>query len=121
MAKLSTLEIYRNQSCLMTQIRHARHFWSRLRGLLGRRCLAANEGLLISPCNQVHTLGMRFPIDVLFLDAEGVIVKCVSQLRPFRLAGSRQAKHTLELAAGSIKAHALAPGQQLSWQAEAGR
>jgi len=47
-------------------------WWRRLVGLLGRRCLDPDEGLLIAPCSAVHTFFMRFPLDVAGASSEGV-------------------------------------------------
>src|ERR671937_873325 len=49
--------------------------WTRLRGLLGRRGLGADEGLLLRPVGAIHTLFMLVPIDLVFLDRDYVIVK----------------------------------------------
>ncbi len=87
--------------------------WTRLRGLLGRRRLEADEGLLLRPAGSVHMLFMRFPIDVVFLDREDTIVKVVPGLRPWRFAAARRAKRTLELAAGAASRARLAPGDRL--------
>jgi len=103
------------KSTVSIKAAHARHFFSRLRGLLGKSGLAKNEGLLITPCNQVHTLGMRFAIDVVFLDKQGCVLRCVSNLKPNRLAAASGARHTLELAAGSISEFQLSDGDNLTW------
>ncbi len=72
-------------------------------GLLGRSRLERGEGLLIAPCRGVHTCFMRFPIDVVSLDAEGVIVDCAPGLRPWRFRlPRRRAVSVLELPAGTI-------------------
>ncbi len=98
------------------RIWHAHRFMARLRGLLGRPRLAADEGLLLSPCGQVHTFGLRYALDVVYLDKQGRIVKCVSGLAPNRVAGARGAWHTLELACGAIARQQLAVGDQLIWE-----
>ena len=87
--------------------------WTRLRGLLGRHGLGADEGLLLRPAGSVHMLFMRFPIDVVFLDGEDTVVKIVPGLRPWRFAAARRAKRTLELAAGAAARARLAPGDRL--------
>jgi uncharacterized membrane protein (UPF0127 family) len=87
--------------------------WTRARGLLGRRRLAENEGLLIRPAGSVHTFFMLFAIDVVFLDADGTVVKVVPGLRPWRLAAARKAKRTLELASGTAARAGLTPGERL--------
>jgi uncharacterized protein len=87
--------------------------WSRMRGLLGRGGLASGEGLLLKPCGSVHTLFMRFPIDVVFLDRELSVVAVRPDLRPWRTAGARGAKVSLELAAGEAARLGIAPGMKL--------
>ena len=84
-----------------------------MRGLLGRSSLPVGEGLLIKPCGSVHMFFMRFAIDVVFLDRELSVVGVVPELRPWRMAGRRGAKVTLELAAGEAARRGIAPGMQL--------
>ena len=98
------------------RIWHAHRFMARLRGLLGRPRLCADEGLLLSPCRQVHTFGMRYALDVVYLDKQGLIVKCVPGLAPNRVAGAKRAHHTLELASGTIARQGLAVGDRLLWE-----
>ena len=72
-------------------------------GLLGRRSLEAGEGLLITPCHGVHTWFMRFSIDVLSMDADGIVVDAVSTLKPWRMRLPRPGARTvLELPAGTL-------------------
>ena len=52
---------------VVTRGRSADNFFTRFKGLMGAPCLAAGEGLLILPCNSIHTHFMRFPIDVLYV------------------------------------------------------
>ena len=59
--------------------------WRRMRGLLGRPALSPGQGLLIRPCQGVHTLGMPYPIDVVHLDRELVVRKVLHGLRPWRV------------------------------------
>ena len=72
-------------------------------GLLGRSHLDVGEGLWITPCNGVHTWFMRFSIDVVALDANGVIVDAVSMLQPWRMRLPKPGAHSvLELPAGTL-------------------
>jgi uncharacterized membrane protein (UPF0127 family) len=80
--------------------------WTRLRGLLGR---AAPHPLLLVPARSVHTCGMRFCIDAVFLDADLRVVK-VATLRPWRYAAARRARAVLELPAGEAERLGLRPG-----------
>ena len=74
--------------------------WTRMRGLLGRSGLAPGEGMLISRTGSVHTFFMRFPIDVVFLDADLVVLGIRAELGAWRMAAQRRAKYALELPAG---------------------
>jgi hypothetical protein len=76
---------------------------ARVIGLLNRRSLSEDEGLLITPCNNIHTWFMRFPIDVVFLDADGDVLKLVYSLPPFRARACwGKARSVLELPAGRL-------------------
>jgi uncharacterized protein len=87
---------------------------TRLKGLLGRRHLPSDEGLLIRPSSAVHTSFMRFPIDVVFLDRDLTVVDVVEDLRPWRAAGRRGAKSVLELASGEAARRSVRPGDRLA-------
>jgi uncharacterized membrane protein (UPF0127 family) len=86
---------------------------TRMRGLLGRRELPSGEGILLKPASSVHMAFMRFPIDAVFLDRDLRVVKVASDLRPWRVAGSRGAKSVLELPAGEAKRRGLTTGDRL--------
>jgi uncharacterized membrane protein (UPF0127 family) len=86
---------------------------ARRRGLLGRESLGPNEGLLLSPCKAVHTFGMRFPIDVIFIDRDGRAVRIVRSLAPWRMSMSARAKAVIELAAGQAAAADIQVGDLL--------
>ncbi|MBM3681746.1 MAG: DUF192 domain-containing protein [Actinobacteria bacterium] len=85
------------------------------RGLIGRRGLGPGEGLLLAdPLGCVHTCGMRFPIDVVFLDRRLVVVGVAEAVPPWRLAARRGARLQLELSAGRACALGLVPGSRLA-------
>ena len=86
---------------------------SRMRGLLGRRELPPGDGILLRPASSVHTWFMRFPIDVVFVDRDLRVLKVVPELRPWRFAGRRRAKATIELAAGEAARRGIEPGVRL--------
>jgi uncharacterized membrane protein (UPF0127 family)/CheY-like chemotaxis protein len=86
----------------------------RLRGLLGRASLAAGEALLLQPAPSIHTAFMRFPIDVIFLDRDLLVVKVVQTLVPWRMASARRAHAALELAAGEAAARGIEIGDRLA-------
>jgi uncharacterized membrane protein (UPF0127 family) len=82
-------------------------------GLLGRRSLPAGKGLLIRPASSVHTFFMRFPIDVVFLDRNGVVVGIRHEVRPWRAAFARGGRSVLELSAGEAARTGVRVGDQL--------
>lgn len=95
---------------------YANRFFSRLRGLLGRVPLTSSQGFLLTPCAQVHTFGMKYPLDIIFIDKTGRITKCVPNLKPNRMAASIKAYQALEMCSGQIQAQKIKVGDQLNWQ-----
>lgn len=90
--------------------------WGRLRGYLGRRRPKGGEGLLLAPCSGIHMWGMRFPLDVLFLDREGKVLSSEPDLRPWQ--GPRRvndAHYVLEIPVGTIEATGTRQGDRLVW------
>ena len=109
---VSRLEVASTRRTLATNIEVADSFPSRLRGLIGRRELGDGEALLFERARQVHTLGMRFPIDVVFCDRRWRVVHVVPGMRPWRVSRwVRDASVALELRAGA--AGDLARGESL--------
>jgi len=92
----------RTGDLLADRARRADTPWSRVRGLIGRPPLARGEGLVISPCQGVHTWFMRAAIDVLLLDREHRVVRACPRLRPFRMSPIVwQARAVVELPPGA--------------------
>lgn len=87
----------------------------RARGLLGRPPLKPGEGMYLSPCRAVHTFGMRYPIDLVYLDRSGRVCKLVEALKPWRFSGSLKASGTLEMRAGEIRRLGLTTDQEVAW------
>ncbi len=77
--------------------------WARMRGLIGRASLQPNEGLLLIGTKGIHTIGMRFPIDVLFLNEEGWVIHAIHALKPFHMSPYlKNAVMVIELPAGVL-------------------
>lgn len=102
--------------CLLPKVWRAASAWEKMRGLLGRPQLAEGEGLLIDSCAMVHTFGMRYSLDLAFLDPQGRVCKLVTGLPPARCAGSLGAETTLELAPGALEQLHLKVGDRLAWR-----
>ncbi len=101
---------------LATQLSVAGTHWSRLRGLMGAAAanFRAGQGLWIVPSHGVHTLAMRFPIDVLYLNREKVVIYAKPNLLPWRLAPVRMsAASVLELPNDTLRSTGTAVGDQI--------
>ena len=92
----------------------AETFLARLRGLLGRATIEETEGLWIEPCSGIHTLGMRFPIEVILLDHRWVVL-WAGLVRPWRIGPVHpDAVVALELAPGALERSETALGDRLA-------
>jgi uncharacterized protein len=87
----------------------------RNKGLLGRNELSPGAGLWILPCQSVHTFGMQFSIDLVYLDRKHRIRKVRSSVRPWRISACLTAHSVLELPAGAIRDTLSRPGDTLDF------
>jgi uncharacterized protein len=99
---------------LATKVRKADNFLTRLVGLLKRTNLGPEEALWLIPSKGIHTIGMKFPIDVVFLDKSNLVLGIVSGLVPYRISGVRLRGYSvLELPKGTLKKSRTEVGDQL--------
>jgi len=102
---------------LGSRIAVADRYWTRLRGLLGRRALDEEEGLLIIPSRGVHMWGMRFPLDVLLLDQERRARALFPGLAPGEATGFvKGVRYALEVPVGTIASTGTEVGDLLDWE-----
>ncbi len=91
--------------------------WTRLKGLIGHAPLQPGEGLLIRPCRGVHMFGMRFPIDVLYVNKTGQVIRAVEHLAPGRIGPIvLDAHYVLELPAGTLARTRTVVGDHIAIQ-----
>jgi len=110
-----TVTIPEKAETIGSRIGVADTFFARLFGLLGKSSLEDGAGLLIRPSSGVHTMWMRFAIDVVALDKNLRVLKTWQRLRPWRLTSVSFATHcVLELAPGQILHHNIEPGDQIA-------
>ena len=96
-------------------VRMARSPWARGLGLMGHAGLAPGQALILQPESSIHMFFMRFPLDVLFLDAADCVLFLYVALRPWRVSRIvRGAQRVVELPAGSLTASATQVGDQLA-------
>jgi hypothetical protein len=91
----------------------ATSMWARMKGLLGRRDLPADEGVLLRPAGSIHTAFMRFPIDVVFLDRDLRVLRVADSIPPWRAAMARRSRAVLELRAGEATRRGVSVGDVL--------
>jgi uncharacterized protein len=99
---------------LATRVDRATSFIHRTFGLLARPRIRPDEGLWIERCRAIHTVGMRAPIDVIFVDDDRRVVRVAERVEPFTLVvASRHARAVIELGAGALELHDILVGDQL--------
>jgi len=88
---------------IASDVKIAKTFFTRSFGLLSRKSISDNEGLIIKPCNSIHTFFMKFPIDVLFVDRKNKIVAVYENVSKNRILPIHlNSNYVLELASGQI-------------------
>ena len=97
-----------------TRIDRLSTFFQRAVGLLARNTLRPDEGVWINACNAIHTIGMRVPIDVIFVGGDGRVMRLCHDVRPNRLALTcPQAASVVELGSGALREVDVVPGDYL--------
>ncbi|HEX2929441.1 MAG TPA: DUF192 domain-containing protein [Candidatus Binatia bacterium] len=99
---------------LATKVRKADNFVTRLIGLLKRKHLGPEEALWLMPSKGIHTIGMKFPIDVVFLNKDHHVLGIVSGMMPYRVSAVHLRGYSvLELPSGTLKKSRTEVGDQL--------
>lgn len=93
----------------------AQSFLQRLRGLLGHPPLRAGQALWLAQCSSIHTLGMGYPIDVVFLNRAGQVTKVCEAVPPLAARGNLGAASALEFRAGEAVRFGIQPGMLVAW------
>lgn len=80
-----------------------------------RSNLPPGTGLVIDPCSSIHTFWMRFPIDVLYVDREGMVLRADRAMKPWRVGPLlvRHGRYVIELPAGTIEQSQTAQGDRV--------
>jgi uncharacterized membrane protein (UPF0127 family) len=104
------------RTLLGSRVKMADSWLGRLRGFLGRPEPQRGEGILLLPCNGIHTMGMTFNLDVLFLDGEGKVLDLRRSIPPWRITPRvRGGRYVLEVPVGTIDASGTEIGDELTW------
>jgi uncharacterized membrane protein (UPF0127 family) len=113
-ARLLATNITRRNT-LATHVEVADSGAARSRGLLGRKGLAHGEALWIVPCEAIHTFGMQFSLDLVYLDREYRIKKIRQDVPPWRFSACLTAHSVLELPAGALQGLQVSVGDIIAF------
>ena len=104
----------RNSRQLADNVTVADNLFTRMKGLLGKNEMMQGEALWIKPCTSVHTFGMKFPIDVIFLNRKNRVAALIENMQQNRLTRLYlSAVSTLELPAGTIEKTDIRVGDEI--------
>lgn len=97
------IQVTHNKKVLSSNILMADTPISRVIGLMFRKRPVDSDGLLLDPCNSIHTCFMRYPLDVVFMSKSNQVIKIIRNLKPWRMTLIYfKARKTLELPAGNL-------------------
>ena len=88
-------------------------FWSRLKGLLFTDDFPKGQGILIKPCSSIHTIGMAYSIDIIFVDEQDMVIKTVVGMKPYRLTSCRGSSYVIEVPMGTVMRTATQCGDKV--------
>lgn len=108
------IENVTQKKIIATDATLANTFFARLKGLLGTKNLGTGKALLIRPCNSIHTIGMNYAIDVLFLDKHDSIVKTIKEMPAGKFSLCSSSCYVIELPPGTIEATGTVVGDMVS-------
>jgi uncharacterized membrane protein (UPF0127 family) len=114
--RLMTVKNLTKGNTVATRVILANTHTTRRKGLLGHESLGPEEGMFLIPCRSVHTIRMKFAIDIVFVDKAHRVVKVMADVKPGRLMLRGKGGYaTLELAAGTAAAKRVVAGDQLKF------
>ena len=107
-------KILKNGLVITENARIADSFFSRFIGLMFRKSIPADYALHIKPCNQIHMLNMRFAIDVVYLSADGRVVRIDENVQPNKICKTvREAKSVIEMNSFAARKSGITEGDIL--------
>lgn len=114
---MQTLKAYKNGVLICAEVENANRFFTRFMGLMYRRDMAENHGLLLTPCNEIHTFGMKFDIDAVTLSRDNIIVYIDKAVPPRKARKKiKNGYKVLELCSGMADKCGLNVGDALSFE-----
>lgn len=102
-----------SNTVLAHSVKIAAMFISRLQGLIGTTSLPAGQCLVIKLCVSVHIFGMKYSLDIIFVDKNNRVLRIVSNLPPNRIACCSGGSYVMEIAGDSLDAAEINIGDYL--------
>jgi uncharacterized membrane protein (UPF0127 family) len=119
---MTTFVLKKDDKILIESVEGAFGLAARMRGLLGRNNLEMDHALYIKPCGSIHTFGMRFSLDLIFLDKNLSVVKIVHDVSPGKMVlGGKYAASVIELESGWFDWQKLNAGDSVALVVSANR
>lgn len=107
----------KNEEIIADPVIQAQSFLDKLFGLTIRRKLSKKKGFLLYNCNSIHTLWMRYSIDVIFIDINGEVLAVFNNLKPFRITPFiKNASYALEMISGTVEKNSLKAGDNIQFE-----
>lgn len=114
---MKMLKAYKGDELLVEEVENANHFVRRFMGLMYRKSMAENHGLLLTPCDEIHTFGMRFAIDTVALDNDNRVLFIDPAVPPHKVRKRvKNCKKILELNAGTAERLGITVGDVLAFK-----
>lgn len=108
-------KLMKGDEALIESVESALSLGSRMRGLLGRKKLESGHALHIKPCSSIHTWGMQFTLDLIFIDREYHVVNIIRDVAPGRMVlGGKHAASVIELESGWFDWERLSVGDEVN-------
>jgi uncharacterized membrane protein (UPF0127 family) len=108
-------KLYLNSRLISDNVKEAKGFLENLVGLIGRKVIEDGFFLLFRKCNSIHTFFMSADIDVVMIDARGIVQSVKANLRPWKLAVCLKARDTLEMKAGGVLEFGINTGDKITF------
>lgn len=111
------MNLLKNDIIIAQNIQKADSFIKRTVGLLNKKSLTLEEGLLFEKCNSIHSFGMKFDFDAIYLDNDNKVVGLIENIKPNRIMPIVfKAKKVLETTSGFVQKHNIQIGDKITFQ-----
>ena len=100
------MKILKGNEVIANKVNLADSMMERMIGLMFSKDIGAKDGLLISPCNSIHTFFMRYELDIIFLSKDNRVIKVIRKMKPWRMTWMYfKASKVLEMTGGTLPAN----------------